>query len=230
VSWVISCALRCISLHTPSSFFGFLDPSTSNFSFMNIIFDFGGVLINWNPDEIVRAAFEDVEMRLRVKREVFQHDDWLEMDRGGMTEVEAIPRFARRTGLSEEAVEGLLRAADRTLYPRSDTVELLYELHGRGFPIYGLSNIPSERFDVLRGQYEFWELFSGFVISGKIRMVKPRREIYEYLLSAYGLDPARCIFLDDSPKNIEGAAEVGIRGLVFTDAEQCRSELERLLR
>lgn len=196
---------------------------------MNIIFDFGGVLINWNPEEIVSAMFEDAGMQQRVKHEVFQHADWLEMDRGVMTETEAIPRFARRTGLSEDTVAELLQAADRTLYPRQDTVDLLVELHGRGFPIYGLSNIPSERFDNLRRQYDFWELFSGFVISGKIRMVKPHREIYEYLLSTYVLDPATCIFLDDSPKNIEAAAEVGIRGLVFTNAAHCRGELAPLL-
>lgn len=195
----------------------------------NIIFDFGGVLIDWNPDAIVRAVFEDEEIGQRVKREVFQHPDWLEMDRGTLTEEEAIPHFARRVGLPEETIIALLQTADRMLLPKLDTVELLRELHGKGHPIFGLSNIPSERFDNLREQYDFWDLFSGFVISGKIRMVKPHREIYEYLLETHALDPATCIFLDDLPANIESAGAVGIRGVVFTDAESCRVELNRLL-
>lgn len=195
----------------------------------NIIFDFGGVLIDWNPDAIVRAVFEDEEMAQRVKREVFQHPDWLEMDRGTLTESEAIPQFANRVGLPEETIFELLQTADRMLLPKLDTLALLRELHGNGHPIYGLSNIPSERFDNLRRQYDFWELFSGFVISGKIKMVKPQREIYEYLLQTHSLDPATCIFLDDSAGNIEGAGAVGIRGVVFTDAESCRASLNLLL-
>jgi putative hydrolase of the HAD superfamily len=196
---------------------------------MNIIFDLGGVLVDWNPEAIVQTVFDDAETGARVKQAVFQHPDWLEMDRGVLTEAEAIPRFARRTGLAESVIADLLAAADRLLLARPDSVELLRELHGKGLALYCLSNIPSERFASLRRRYDFFEAFSGVVISGQVRLVKPQREIYEHLLNAYGLHPSSCIFLDDSPKNVEGARAVGIHGIVFTDAASCRAALARLL-
>jgi putative hydrolase of the HAD superfamily len=191
----------------------------------HIIFDLGGVVIDWNPEAIVRAVFEDEQVQWHVRKSVFEHPDWLEMDRGALSETEAIPRFAGRTGLPEDTVVELLRTSDSMLYVKDDTLALIRELGERGIDLYALSNIPAERFAALRTRYDFWEVFRGFVISGALGMVKPQREIYEHLLNTYGLTASSCLFLDDSRKNIEGAAAVGIDGFVFTDAAACRQKL-----
>lgn len=198
-------------------------------SIQNIIFDLGGVVVNWDPDAVVAEVFDDPAMQAHVKQTMFQHPDWLEMDRGTLSEADAIPIFADRTGLSEDRVVELLRTADRILLPKPDTLELIRELHDRGFSLYCLSNIPSERYAFLKAQHNFFDLFKGAVISGDLGLVKPEKEIYEYLFETYHLEPASCVFLDDMPINIDGARAVGMHGIIFTDAASCRTRLLDML-
>ena len=191
----------------------------------HVIFDLGGVVVDWNPDAIVRVVFNDLKLQDRVKQTIFQHPDWLEMDRGTLMEAEAIPRFVRRAGITRELVVALLRMAGRMLLPKPDTLDLIQELHEKNISLYCLSNVPSDRFAYLKRRYDFWDVFVGAVISGDLGMVKPDKEIYEYLFHTYELEPSACVFLDDAPINIEGARAVGMHGIVFTDAASCRSEL-----
>ena len=84
-------------------------------------------------------------------------------------------------------------------------------------------------FAYLRERHEFWHAFRGIVISAEIKMLKPEREIFEYLLHRFGLSPAESIFVDDHPPNIEAARLLGLHTVWFRDARQCATELEHLL-
>src|ERR1700761_3201118 len=173
----------------------------------NVIFDLGGVLLQWNPAEIMKKCFPDEDMRALIRREVFQHADWVEMDRGTLLEHEAIPRFHRRTGCSLEDLTLLMQATNDYLDVIPDTHAILAELSAHQVPLYCLSNMPPNKWDALRARHAFFELFDGIVISGQINLVKPDRAIFDHLAQQFDIKPEESIFIDDHLPNIESAAK-----------------------
>jgi putative hydrolase of the HAD superfamily len=195
----------------------------------NVIFDLGGVLIEWNPDRILASYYADLEMRAIMKTALFLHPDWLQLDRGTLNEADLLARAAERTGRPAAELRGLLAAVRESLHTKTETVTLLEKLSARGVPLYCLSNMSSDIFAYLRERHSFWGVFRGIVISGDIQMIKPEPEIFEFLLRRYGLAAAQTVFVDDSQPNIEAARGVGIHPVWFKSAGQCELELEKLL-
>jgi putative hydrolase of the HAD superfamily len=195
----------------------------------NIIFDLGGVVLDWNPDAILESYYTDPRARAAMKSALFKHPDWLQLDRGTLSESEALERLQQRTGSPEPELLGLFEAIRSSLIPKADTVALLKRLAQRQVPLYCLSNMPASTFAYLREQHTFWDAFRGIVISGEIKMAKPEREIFEYLLRRYALSAAETVFVDDHAPNIQAADKLGLHTGWFRDAEQCALELERLL-
>jgi putative hydrolase of the HAD superfamily len=195
----------------------------------HIIFDLGGVVFAWNPDSIIEAVIDDADMRTFVKSDIFPHPDWQEADRGTVTEAQIIERFVRRTDLPVATLSALMREAERSMQPIPGTVALMEELATQGFLLYCLSNMLRERYDYLRRTHDVWDVFSGVVISSHINLIKPEPGIYEHLLARYHLEPTSCVFIDDSPVNVEAARAIGMRGIVYTDATACREQLLSLL-
>jgi putative hydrolase of the HAD superfamily len=195
----------------------------------NVIFDLGGVVLEWNPDAILEGYYTDPRERAAMKTALFKHPDWLQMDRGTLTESETLARLQRRTGRPVAELSGLFDAVRGSLRPKADTLALLKSLARRDVPLYCLSNMPASTFAYLREQHAFWNVFKGIVISGEIKMAKPEREIFEYLLRRYALAAADTVFVDDHAPNIEAAEKVGLHTVWFRDAAQCALELEHLL-
>jgi FMN phosphatase YigB (HAD superfamily) len=195
----------------------------------NVIFDLGGVVLEWNPDRILEAYYSDPEVRALMKKQMFQHPDWLELDRGTMHETVVLQRASERTGRPAADVNGLFQAVRESLHTKSDTVALLEKLYRRGVPLYCLSNISADIFEYLRERHSFWHVFKGIVISGAIRMIKPEPEIFQHLLALYGLDAHETAFVDDNAPNVEAARTLGIHTVWFKNAGQCEAELEALL-
>jgi putative hydrolase of the HAD superfamily len=195
----------------------------------NVIFDLGGVVLEWNPDAILEGYYTDPEERATMKAALFKHPDWLQMDRGTLTESEALARLQQRTGRPVAELSGLFDAVRSSLRPKAETVALLESLARRDVPLYCLSNMPASTFAYLREQHAFWYVFKGIVISGEIKMAKPEREIFEYLLHRYALAAAETVFVDDHAPNIQAAQSLGLHTVWFRDAAQCALELERLL-
>jgi len=195
----------------------------------NVIFDIGGVVLEWNPDEILKSYYADPDARAVMKSALFQHPEWILLDRGMLSESEALVRLEQRTGRPEQELAGLFEAIRGSLRPKLDTIALLEGLARRGVPLYCLSNMPASTFAHLRERHGFWASFQGIVISGEVKMAKPEREIFEYLLGRYGLAAAETVLIDDHPPNIEAARAVGLHTIRFRDARQCETELERLL-
>jgi putative hydrolase of the HAD superfamily len=195
----------------------------------NVIFDLGGVVLEWNPDAILEGYYTEPDARATMKAALFKHPDWLQMDRGTLTESEALARLQQRTGRPVAELSGLFDAVRRSLRPKADTVALVKSLARRDVPLYCLSNMPASTFAYLREQHAFWNVFKGIVISGEIKMAKPEREIFEYLLRRYALTAAETVFVDDHAPNIQAAQTLGLHTVWFRDARQCALELERLL-
>jgi len=194
----------------------------------NVIFDLGGVVIEWNPDRILDAYYTDPETRAIMKKQMFQHPDWLELDRGTMHETELLERLGIRTGRPAAELNGLFQAVRESLHTKPETVALLEKLHARGVPLYCLSNISSDIFKYLRERHSFWGVFRGIVISGDLKMIKPEPEIFHHLLQRYALQAGETVFIDDNAPNIEAARALGIHTVWFKNAGQCESELEAI--
>jgi len=195
----------------------------------NVIFDIGGVVLDWNPDRILSGYYAEAAERAAMKQHIFLHDDWLALDQGALSESELLARIAQRAGRAVPELVNLFTVVHESLVPKPETVALLKSLAARAVPLYCLSNMPSKAYAYLRERYDFWGLFTGIVISGEVRLVKPQREIFEYLLARHGLTAARTVFIDDSAANVHAAQAVGLQTVHFQDARQCEEALRRLL-
>jgi epoxide hydrolase-like predicted phosphatase len=195
----------------------------------NVIFDFGGVLVPWQPLEVIERFYADEALRPVIARAILQHPDWLEMDRGTLDDEAAILRFAARTGRSTEEMAAFLQHVRESLTPIPEMVELVRGLVARGVPVYGLSNMATKTFAWLEAQHELWGLFQGIVISAHLRMMKPDAEIFEHILREYGLVATETVFIDDNRPNVAAAGRLGLRTILFQSPEQCARELHQLL-
>jgi len=195
----------------------------------NVIFDLGGVVLEWNPEAILEKYYLDLDARATMRAALFQHPDWLLLDRGALTETEAILRLGKRTGRSRPELMRLFDAVRDSLRLKSDTVALIERLARQRVPLYCLSNMSASTFAYLRSRYAFWPLFRGIVISGEVRMMKPEPEIFVHLLRRYELTAGDTVFIDDLGPNVQSAQAVGLLTVLFRDVQQCENELECLL-
>lgn len=195
---------------------------------MNVVFDLGGVVFNWQPLAIIRSVFSDVKTQGLVKARIFEHADWIALDRGTLALDLAIARGASRTGLPRWQIEQLLNAVPRSLTPIQETLDLIRAVRETDNKLFVLSNMHRASIVYLEQTYDIWDMFDGVVISSRIRKVKPEREIYEYLLTRHQLDAAHTVFIDDLSENLVAAAATGIQTIGFLDADQCRRDLAAL--
>lgn len=195
---------------------------------MNLIFDLGGVVVRWDPAAIIASVFQDEDARNHIRDGVFAHPDWLELDRGTLDREEAIRRAARRTGMAQAEIRRLLLAVPPSLTPIPETIELLYRLKARGYPLYCLSNMHIASIEHLEREHKFFEVFTGKVISCRLNLCKPEPAIYEQALKLNNLKANETVFIDDVDVNVAGAAKLGMHTIQFRDAAQCERELRAL--
>ncbi|QWL68797.1 HAD family phosphatase [Aeromonas hydrophila] len=191
---------------------------------MAIIFDLGRVVVSWDPVGIVRSVRGEHEAEQLAER-LFNHPDWLEVDRGTLSLHTMARQAEHRTGLSAAENLAILQAVPASLVPDPAMLSLIESLHGVGHTLYALSNMGHASIDWLEQHQPFWRFFSGKVVSARVRMMKPEPDIYRYLLVSFDLQAEQCLFIDDSPANVTAAQALGIGGLVFTDAYSCRQQL-----
>lgn len=190
---------------------------------MAIIFDLGRVVVSWDPVGIVSSVRGPDDAEALAER-LFNHPDWLEVDRGTLSLHTMARQAQERTGLPAAQNLAILQAVPASLLLDPAMLTLIAELHGAGHTLYALSNMGHASIDWLE-QQPFWRFFSGKVVSARVRMMKPEPDIYRYLLVSFDLKADECLFIDDSPANVAAAQALGIGGLVFTDAPSCRQQL-----
>ena len=195
----------------------------------NVIFDLGGVVLDWNPDHIVSRFQPVLELRASLKAALFG-PDWRLFDRGTLTESELIERLESGVGRPKQEVMAILDAVRDSLVEKPETVKLIRALQAQGTPLYCLSNMPAAIYTHLRRRHNFWDAFSGIVISGEVKMMKPEPAVFQHLLDTFNLRAEESVFIDDVLANIDSAKQMGLHTIWFKDAAQCRRELDRLLR
>lgn len=195
---------------------------------MNVVFDLGGVVVAWNPDDIIERAVADPATRPLALHHIMRHPDWLELDRGTLDLDEAIHRAAVRSGLDEGLVRSVVESVPASLVANDETVALMRRVKGAGNALYCLSNMPVGSMAYLEQRYDFWHLFDGAVISSRVHYCKPEREIYEHLLATYDLVPRETVFIDDVAANVDGARAVGMQAIRFESVAQTEEALRAL--
>ena len=181
----------------------------------NIIFDMGGVLVDFNPSVSLRKYFTDEEDIALLMDEIFKGPDWAELDRGTMTVGEAADRVcARIPGRLHADLRRMLDNWADEMPPVNEMLPLVQELKNSGYGIYLLSNAPLN-FYTYRDRIPAFAYFDGFIVSSEHLCLKPEPRIYEILFETFSLIPGECFFIDDLPVNIEGAAALGMQGHCF---------------
>ena len=178
----------------------------------NVIFDVGGVLLYWNPFELLKTMFDEKKASV-LKANMMDSDYWAELDRGTLEIDEAVDIFSKKIPELRDDVEFALKNFIDYIPPIKENIIILNKLSKMNYRLFVLSNFHLESFSKAYEKYSFFTLFEGIVISSCIKMIKPDKKIFEYTLNKYSLTPGETVFFDDSKKNIESASDLGIIGV-----------------
>ncbi len=190
-----------------------------------IVFDLGGVLIDWKPSHLYEKIFSDLDEMEYFLKEVCSLD-WnshMDVDKSFLDGIdELVPKFPQ---YEEQIRAYYLRWEEMIVGEFPGTVKILRELKEAGFPLAALSNWSSETFPRVKDQYEFLSWFNPLVISGYIGYKKPDPEPFQILLHELNLNAGDCIFIDDMEDNIREARRQGFEAIQFSSPEQLRADL-----
>jgi 2-haloacid dehalogenase len=193
-----------------------------------VVFDIGGVLIDWNPRHLFRKVFDSEEEMEWFLANVCTYEWNLQQDGGKLFRVataelqEKFPEYSDKIALYygrwEEMLGGVIEG----------TVEIFRKLKSAGIPLYALSNWSHEAFPVAYERFGFMKEFDGLVVSGYEKLLKPDHAIYRVLMERYGVNPGEAVFIDDNRPNAEAAAELGFNAIHFLSSDQLRDDLRAL--
>ena len=199
-------------------------------SFTNIVFDLGGVLIDWNPDYVFRKVFNNDEEKMRWFYQNICTPDWNERQDAGRTLAEATEELVKKFPDQAENIHAYYGRWEEMLGgPINGTVEILKKLkQNKSLKLYALTNWSHETFPVALKRYDFLHWFDGRLVSGEEKTRKPFKKIYELLIEKFQLDPSRSIFTDDNPRNLHPAADLGFHTIHFQSPQQFEEELKKV--
>jgi len=193
-----------------------------------VIFDLGGVLIDWNPRYVYRTIF-DSEEKIDWFFENICTNDWNEnQDAGYPLDKATEDLIAKHPEWEEEIRAYYGRWVEMLGGPLEDTVNILRTLKKKDeLRLYALTNWSHETFPVALERFQFLQWFDGIVVSGDEKTRKPFPEFYQRLLERYHINPATAIFIDDNVRNVKAAEEAGMNGIHFLNAEQLKQALQK---
>jgi 2-haloacid dehalogenase len=192
-----------------------------------VIFDFGGVLLKWDPRNLYSRFFPGQPQAMEDFLAEVSFIEWNTQQDKGRPFAEGIAslskQFPHRAHLInayyenwKESISGIFEG----------TVELLQMLKQNGYRLYGLSNWSAETFYIVRHDYEFFNLFEEIILSGEAKLIKPEPEIYDLCLQKIGKPVNQCLFIDDSEANIITAKKLGFDTVHFKSPEHLKNELQ----
>jgi len=193
--------------------------------FDTVVFDLGGVLIDWNPRHLYRRLFDDEAAMERFLAEVCT-PQWNERQDAGRSWDEAIATLSAQHPQHAGLIHAYRARWDEMLGgPMASSVAVLDELRGRNLRLYALTNWSHETFPVAWERYDFLHWFAGVMVSGQERLIKPDPAIFQRLIARFGLLPQRTIYIDDTPRHVDASRRLGMHGLLFRDAPTLRAQL-----
>jgi putative hydrolase of the HAD superfamily len=191
----------------------------------NIVFDIGNVLVRWSPYNIMATVFNNESDLTGLAQKFFKSSIFYDLNLGKVTEEEAISLYSRELDLPHHIVKKIFTVGKESLTPLEGSFELLEDAYQAGIPLYSITDNVREIVTHLKERYSFFDKFKGAVISAEVGILKPSARIFHRLIDTYSLVPEETVFIDDVQANVEGAEKVGMKGIQFTDAANCRQEL-----
>ena len=197
----------------------------------HIVFDFGGVLFQWQPARLMQREVPnlapDLEAGQALAAKFFQNysGDWAEFDRGTVSVPDLVQRISQRTGLATADVQRIVDGVPRELQPLPDSVAWLRQLRDEGRPLHFLSNMSLPYAQLLQDRHDFIGWFASGIFSGREHLIKPEAAIYELAEQRFGAQPSELVFLDDHLPNVQAAQQRGWNALHFNNAAQAKSEM-----
>ncbi|MDZ7632958.1 MAG: HAD family phosphatase [Bacteroidales bacterium] len=194
----------------------------------SVVFDIGGVLIDWNPRHLFRKVFESEEEMEWFLSNICTYEWNVQQDGGKLFSVATAELSARYPEYSDKIAMYYGRWTEMLGGEINGTVKIFHELKSKGMPLYALSNWSHEAFPVAYERYEFMKQFDGLVVSGYEKLLKPDHAIYRVLIERYGINPAESVYIDDNKPNAEAAGELGFHAIHFLSPDKLREELRLL--
>lgn len=193
-----------------------------------IIFDLGGVLIDWNPRYLYRQLFqEETEMEYFLQQ--ICTSDWNERQDGGRSLAEGTNILVQQYPEHEANIRAFYSRWEEMLGGVvEETLEILKQLKQQNnYQLYALTNWSAETFPIAQERYEFLSWFEDILVSGQEKMRKPQPEIYQLMLDRFDIEAASSLFIDDNLRNVRAAREMSIDTIHFTTPENLQSELQK---
>jgi 2-haloacid dehalogenase len=192
----------------------------------NIVFDFGGVLVDWNPHHLYDKYFGSVEKAEWFLNNICLYSWNIQMD-GGKPFAEGVAELQAQYPEWSEAIAiyhtRWIEMMGGEIAGMADIVKRLKEA---GYGVYGLTNWSSETFPLVRDKYAIFKQLDGMVVSGEEHLLKPDAAIYKCLLERYNLQAEESLFVDDNADNVTGARNVGMKAVRFTSVAELERELK----
>jgi 2-haloacid dehalogenase len=193
-----------------------------------VIFDVGNVLLDWNPRHLYRKLFGDEERMEWFLANICTPAWNLEQDRGRPFEKAVRDLIVRHPEWERE-----IRAFDERWHEMiageiAGSIELLARLKLKGIRLFALTNFSREKYEETFARFPFLREFEGIIVSGQEGLLKPDAAIFRLFLDRYAREASSCLFIDDSPRNVDGARRVGMEAVQFSDAASLKRDLERL--
>lgn len=193
-----------------------------------IIYDLGGVLVDWSPMYVYKNYFE-TEEKLKYFFEHICTSDWNETQDAGRSIAEGTQLLLEKfPGWEQPILDFYGRWEEMLRGSIDESVEILQQLKQTGkYKLYALSNWSAETFPVALRRFEFLHWFEGRVISGEEKTRKPFPEFYQILIDRYEIDSSKALFIDDNIRNVKAAEDLGIAGIHFQTVNQLKSDLQK---
>jgi len=194
-----------------------------------VVFDLGGVLLDWNPRHLYRKLFNGDEAAMEHFLGNVCTTQWNERQDAGRTFAEAVEELMPMHADKRALIDAFHARFDEMIAgPIEGSVEVLSELWQRGVPLYAVTNFSAETFPPQRDRFAFLAWFRGIVVSGDEGIIKPDPRIFAILCERYRIAPRDAVFIDDVARNAAAASALGIHGIHFQSAGQLRRELAAL--
>lgn len=192
-----------------------------------VIFDLGGVLIDWNPRYVYRKIFED-EQKMEYFLTEICGDAWNKAQDAGRPIAEGNKiLIEKHPEWESEILAFYKRWVEMLGGPIHESVDILKTLHDKKETrLIALTNWSAETFPIARAMYDFLGLFEGILVSGEEKLIKPDPRIYELVLDRYDIDRSRAVFIDDNKDNIIASNKLGLEGWQFTSPRKLRGQME----
>lgn len=190
-----------------------------------IVFDLGGVLIDWNPRHLYRKLFADEKLMEKFFIEV-DFFNWNLLQDKGRPFTEAVNELSAKFPHHKDLIMAYqMRWCESIAGAIPEAVAIMERLEKDGYQLYALSNWSPETFPLVKDDYPFLNRFKKLFISGELGLIKPHPEIFQYMLKDIDHMAQECLFIDDSPTNIATANQLGFDAILFTSPAQLREEL-----